>query len=110
MLSQWQGASLELVGKTVAVIGLKGAGCYMKIELLRSATAATAKQGSARSPMAFTLAEVVVAMAITVMALAGIILGYLMAARQAVEPSGGRESKNNERWQMLQDYYLVAPK
>ena len=33
--------------------------------------------------MAFTLAEVVVAMAITVMALAGIILGYIMAARQA---------------------------
>ena len=83
MLKQWQGGSQKVFGKTVAVIGLKSAGCNMKIELLSSATAATRKQEGARSQMGFTLAEVVVAMAITVMALAGIILGYIMAARQA---------------------------
>jgi ribulose-5-phosphate 4-epimerase/fuculose-1-phosphate aldolase len=30
----------------------------------------------------------------------------VLASRKAAEPGAGREAQNNERWQMLQDYYL----
>ncbi|PYM10467.1 MAG: hypothetical protein DME18_16220 [Verrucomicrobia bacterium] len=55
----------------------------MKVKSSNSQHTRIWKQGGGRLQAAFTLVEVVISMTITVMALAGIIMGYILATRQA---------------------------
>ena len=55
----------------------------MKIRTSSQSSAGTLRGSCGLSQKAFTLAEVVIAMAITVMSLAGVIMGYIFAIRQA---------------------------
>jgi len=55
----------------------------MKIRTSSQSSAGTLRGCCGLSQKAFTLAEVVIAMAITVMSLAGVIMGYIFAIRQA---------------------------
>jgi len=55
----------------------------MKIRTSSQSSADTLLGCCGLSQKAFTLAEVVIAMAITVMSLAGVIMGYIFAIRQA---------------------------
>src|SRR5256885_508776 len=55
----------------------------MKIRTSSQPSADALRGGCGASQKAFTLAEVVIAMAITVMSLAGVIMGYIFALRQA---------------------------
>src|SRR5438093_12475134 len=55
----------------------------MKIKASSRPSANVSRGCRARLQRAFTLAEVVIAMAITVMSLGGVIAGYIFAARQA---------------------------
>ena len=41
------------------------------------------RQGCGRSQRAFTLAEVIIAMAITALSLSGVVVGYILAAQRA---------------------------
>ena len=55
----------------------------MKIRTSSQSNADALRGSCGLSQKAFTLAEVVIAMAITVMSLAGVIMGYIFAIRQA---------------------------
>ena len=55
----------------------------MKIRTSSQPSADAPRRRCGLSQKAFTLAEVVIAMAITVMSLAGVIMGYILAIRQA---------------------------
>src|SRR5438093_2312579 len=55
----------------------------MKIKASSRPSANVSRGCRARLQRAFTLAEVVIAMAITVMSLGGVIMGYIFAMRQA---------------------------
>jgi len=55
----------------------------MKIRTSSQPSADALRRRCGLSQKAFTLAEVVIAMAITVMSLAGVIMGYILAIRQA---------------------------
>src|SRR5205809_7741697 len=55
----------------------------MKIRTSSQPSADALRGSCGLSQKAFTLAEVVIAMAITVMSLAGVIMGYIFAIRQA---------------------------
>jgi prepilin-type N-terminal cleavage/methylation domain-containing protein len=55
----------------------------MKLETFGPAGENALQQGAPRSQTAFTLVEVMIAMAIIVVSLAGVIAGYIVATRQA---------------------------
>lgn len=55
----------------------------MKVRTSSQPSANALRRVRARSQRAYTLAEVLIAMAITVMSLAGVVSGYIFAARQA---------------------------
>ena len=55
----------------------------MKVTTVSQLSTGPLRRGCLRSQRAFTLAEVAVAMSITVMSMAGVIAGYIFATRQA---------------------------
>ena len=55
----------------------------MKVTTASQLSTGPLRRGCLRSQWAFTLAEVAVAMSITVMSMAGVIAGYIFATRQA---------------------------
>ena len=55
----------------------------MKVTTASQLSTGPLRRGCLRSQRAFTLAEVAVAMSITVMSMAGVIAGYIFATRQA---------------------------
>ena len=55
----------------------------MKVKTVSQLSTGPLRRGCLRSQRAFTLAEVAVAMSITVMSMAGVIAGYIFATRQA---------------------------
>jgi prepilin-type N-terminal cleavage/methylation domain-containing protein len=52
----------------------------MKVKTSSQADPNAVRQGCSRSQRAFTLAEVIIAMAITALSLSGVVVGYILAA------------------------------